>query len=401
MQEAANEIDVENANSEAVIKNLLLDIAEAQIEIASAIQQYNSKLTEYNGVIGQLLHDVVESQRQRAYAVALPANDPSYRMVRDSRRLELATQLETAARLAYLAARRAEYEYTARLSASNFRISDIYKARTANDILIFLQSLEGAIANLPGSVKDAETNQRDLTLSVAQHVLGLTDLFLKGEGVADGALQTERTRRFRQWVAQNTKLDRNGKPVLSFNFAASAATNGILGQVVQQGYDYYWLHKAAGIGQPKPANNGLGLNLVTAQTGALGYRQVRVSQTGQVALTSFAGCLFDYRLIPPAVLLGLEYPDNQSTEVVSGAFQADINGARGNGTPGYSTPAFLGRPLASNGWQVVVNAASPDGILPDLNSQKLTDIEIKISTTYATRPSNTLPSPSQCVRADF
>ena len=399
--EAANEVKVEDANSEAVVKNLLLDIAEAQSEIASAVQQYNSKLTDYNGVVGQLLHDVTESQRQRAYTLALPANDPSYRMVRDSRRLELAAQLELAARQAYLAARRGEYEYTARLSASNFRISDIYKARTANDILIFLQGLEGAIANLPGSIKDAETNQRDLTISVAQHVLGLSDAYLRGRGVADANLQTERTRRFRQWVARNTRIGSDGKPTLVFTFTTSIASKGLIGQVVQQGYDFYWLHKLAGIGQPKPANNGFGVNLVSAQAGTLGYRQVRVSQSGQVALTSFAGCLFDYRLIPPAVLLGLDYPETQPTEVVTGIFNADINNTHANSTPGYSTPAFLGRPLASNGWQVVVYAGSPDGILPDLNLQQLTDIELKISTTYATRPTNTPPAPSACVRIDF
>jgi len=401
LAEATNETKVENINSANVVKNLLLDLAEAQIEIQSAAQQYQATLTNFNGVVGQTGHDVFESKRQHAYATALPANDPSYRMVRDSRRVELAQALETAARLAYLAARRAEYEYTARLSANNFRISDIYKARTANDILIFLQTLDATIANLPGAVKDADSNQRDLTLSVAQHVLGLTDTYLKGQGVADADLQSERNKRFRQWVAQKTKPGSDGKPTLLFDFTTSSATNGLIGQVVQQGYDFYWLHKVAGIGQPKPTSNGFGLNLVTTQAGSLGYRQVRVSQTGQVGLTSFAGCLLDYRLIPPAALLGLDFPTNQPTDVVAGAFSGDINGKHSNTTPGYSTPAFLGRPLAANGWQVVINAGSPDGILPDLDLQKLTDIELKISTTYGTRASNSLPQPSQCVRVDF
>ncbi len=401
MQEAANEMEIENAESDAVIRNLFFDLAEATGEIDSAAQQYNSMLTQFNGVVGQTGHDVFESKRQHAYVTALPANDPSHRMVRDSRRLELAQALETAARQAYLAARRAEYEYTARLSANNFRISDIYKARTANDILIFLQTLDATIANLPGAVKDADSNQRDLTLSVAQHVLGLTDTYLKGQGVADADLQSERNKRFRQWVAQKTKPGSDGKPTLLFDFTTSSATNGLIGQVVQQGYDFYWLHKVAGIGQPKPTSNGFGLNLVTTQAGSLGYRQVRVSQTGQVGLTSFAGCLLDYRLIPPAALLGLDFPTNQPTDVVAGAFSGDINGKHSNTTPGYSTPAFLGRPLAANGWQVVINAGSPDGILPDLDLQKLTDIELKISTTYGTRASNSLPQPSQCVRVDF
>jgi hypothetical protein len=399
--EAVNETAVADIESATVVKNLLLDLAEAELEIKSAAQQYQATLTEFNGVVGQTGHDVYQSKREHAYITALPANDPSYRMVRDSRRLELATQLETAARQAYLAARRAEYEYTARLSANNFRISDIYKARTANDILIFLQNLDAAIANLPGAVKDAETNQRDLTISVAQHILGLTDLYLRGQGVADANLQPERTRRFRQWVAQNTSLGSDGKPTLRFTFSASAATNGLIGQVVKQGYDFYWLHKVAGIGQPKATNTGVGLNLVTAQAGSLGYRQVRISQAGQVGLTSFAGCLFDYRLIPPAALLGLDFPNKQPTDVVVGAFNGDINGGHAATTPGYSTPAFLGRPLAAESWQVVINAGSPDGILPDLNLQQLTDIELEISTTYATRSSNSQPDPASCVRIDF
>jgi len=401
LSQAAHDMDIEDANSEAVVRNLFYDMAEAQGEIDIAVQQYQSMLTQFNGVVGQTGHDVFESKRQHAYTTALPANDPSYRMVRDSRRIELAQALETASRQAYLAARRAEYEYTARLSASNFRISDIYKARTANDILLFLQNLDASIANLPGAVKDADSNQRDLTISVAQHILGLTDAYLKGQGIPDADLQAERTQRFRQWVAQNTQIGSDGKPQLVFKFTTSAATNGLIGQVVQQGYDFYWLHKVAGIGQPKPTSNGFGLNMVTEQGGELGYRQVRVSQSGQVGLTSYAGCLFDYRLIPPAALLGLEFPNNQPTDVVAGAFNGDINGQHGNTTPGYSTPAFLGRPLAANEWQVVISAGSPNGILPDLDLQKLTDIELKISTTYGTRASNTPPQPSQCVRVDF
>lgn len=399
--EAARDANIEDANAKAVVRNLLLDAAEAQIEIENALQQYQAMLTEFNGVVGQTGHDVFESKRQHAYTTALPANDPSYRMVRDSRRLELAQALETASRLAYLAARRAEYEYTARLSANNFRISDIYKARTANDILLFLQNLDATIANLPGAVKDADNNQRDMTISVAQHILGLTDSYLKGQGIANADLQRERNKRFRQWVMQNTSVGSDGKPTLVFTFTTSGVSDGLLGQVVQQDYDYFWLHKVAGIGQPKPASNGFGLNLTTDQPGNLGYGQVRVSQTGQVGLNSFAGCVLDYRLIPPAALLGLDFPTNQPTDVVTGIFSGDINGNHGNTTPGYSTPAFLGRPLAANGWSVVINAGSPDGILPDLNLQQLTDIELKISTTYGTRASNAQPPPSACVRIDF
>ena len=401
LMQATNDMEIEDINSAAVIRNLFYDMAEAQGEIDIAVQQYQSQLTQFNGLVGQIKHDVFESKRQRAYLTALPANDPSYRMVRDSRRLELAQQLEVASRLAYLAARRAEYEYTARLSANNFRISDIYKARTANDILIFLQSLDAAVSNLPGSILDADTNQLDLTISVAQHILGLTDEYLLGQEVAVADLEAERTRLFRQWVSENSTIGTDGKPVLTFDFAVSSASEGLISQVVTQDYGYFWLHKVAGIGQPKFSSSGFGLNLVSEQSADLGYRQVRVSQSGQVSLTSFTGCYYDYRLVPPAALLGLEYPSDQPTDVVTGIFNGDINGANGNSTAGFSTPAFLGRPLASNGWQVVINAGSPNGILPDMDLQQLDDIELKISTTYASRSVNSQPQPSQCVRIDY
>ena len=74
--------------------------------------------------------------------------------------------------------------------------------------------------------RDAESNQLDLTISVAQHVLGLTDQFLKGQGIADANLQTERSKRFRQWVSQHTLLNSDGKPSLVFDFSTSSASNG-------------------------------------------------------------------------------------------------------------------------------------------------------------------------------
>jgi hypothetical protein len=48
-----------------------------------------------------------------------------------------------------------------------------------------------------------------------------------------------------------------------------AATNGFVSQALLQGYTYYWMHKVAGIDQPKPSSNGFGRNLLTAQSVAL------------------------------------------------------------------------------------------------------------------------------------
>lgn len=400
LDEAATQMTIDDLNAQAVIRNFFYDMAEAQGDIDIAIQQFNATLTEFNALVQQIENDLFQSKREHAYIVALPANDPSYRMLRDSLRLDLAAQLEKAARGAYLAARRAEYEYAARLSASNFPISDIYKARTANNILTFLNDLNNKIAKLPGADAAAQVNQRDITLSVAHHLLGLTDQFLLAQGVPNANLESERTQRFRQWVAQNTQVDDDtGKPKLVFTFSTSAASKGLISQVVS-GYGGYWLHKVGGIGTPKPTSSGVGLNLTTEQTGALNYRAVDISQSGQVGLTSFAGCLFDYRLLPTALLEGFDFPTNQPTEVVPSKIFGDINNQHPTLTTDYRTSAFLGRPLGANEWQIVIYAGSPDGIQPELNLQQLTNIELKISTTYASRQAG-VPTPSDCVRIDF
>ena len=158
------------------------------MKLEVAIEEYNASLTEYEGNRDQVRHDSIEAQRERAYLQNSPANDPSFRLVRDSKRLVLASQLDYAAHVAYLAARRAEYEYAARLPANNISMAEIYRARTADDILRFLTKLESTANSL--IVADNEINQEDFTLSVALHVLGLTDEFL---GLTGEAAEAERT----------------------------------------------------------------------------------------------------------------------------------------------------------------------------------------------------------------
>lgn len=390
MRQAAFDMQIEDANAEAVVRNLFLDQAELQTELDIAVQEAAAKLTEYEGVRDQTKHDVIEAQRERAYLQTSPANDPSYRLVRDSKRLILANQLQYASRVAYLAARRAEYEYAARLSASGFRISDIYRSRTADDILQFVTRLEAITNNLV--VGDAEINQEDFRLSVAQHILGLTDQVL---GLSGPEAEAERLRRFREWVAQNTRLGTNGKPELNFTFSTSIVDNGIFSNVIQVAFDRFWLHKIGGIGQPKPTSNGMTINLPSDQSGTLRYRRVAVTQAGVTHLRTRAGCIFEYRLIHPASLAGNEWPANQQAEVATTDFKAGINGANGE-----RTAAFLGRPVSSSNWQVQIFAGAPELGLVDMDLQQLKDIELIFSTTRASRQPG-LPQASDCVRADF
>lgn len=389
-RQAVADMEIEGAESEATVRNLFLDLIELQGDLAVASQQYLALVTEYDGLAAVAEKALLEALRQRTYIQQSPANDPGYRIVRDSLRLQLASQLQRAARLSYLAAKRAEYEYAARLSASTFAISDIYRARTADDILLYLSALKAITDNLVNT--EAAVNPSDFTISVARHVLGLTDEAL---GLTGQAAESERTRRFRAWVAEHTLPGGNGKPQLIFSFTTSAAEKGIFSNVIQEGFERYWLHKLAGVGIPKTVNTGVGINLVTAQAGNLGYRIVSIDQGGSVHLRTLAGCIFDYRLISPAILLGLEWPSNQPPESTVAVFRTYINGAGGE-----RTSAFLGRAVSATDWQVIVFAGSPQAGLPDMDLQQLTDIELHFSTTYASRnPGN--PNPADCIRIDF
>ena len=401
----AADIEIANAEQNEEVKSLLLDQSELVIDSFAAEQATRASYVAFVGILGHMDDVVNETQRQRAYFKLSPGNDPSYRIVRDSKRLELAKQLEYASRVAYLTARRAEYEYAARLSASNFRISDIYRARTAGDIRRFLEKLKATTDSLAAGTSAAAINPSDFEISVAQQVLGLTDAALARDGFnTPQTAEAERVRRFRLWVAQNTVANSfeppfDGKPVLRFSFTTSLLDGGVFSNVIQQGYDRYWLLKLAGIGDPKPSSTGLSINLLSAQNGP-SYQTLSVTSGGLTHLRSQSGCVFDYRLMPPAVLLGLEWPSNQPPEQVTAIFKGNVNGGHPWTENGFRTPSFLGRPVSATNWEVIVFAGAPVSGMPDMDLQQLNDIKLNFSTTYASRTPGQ-PQPAQCTRIDY
>ena len=400
----AADVNIENAENHKEVENMLLDQSELLIDAYAASQQFTSKYAEYTDLLGSLRDDVLEAQRQRAYFQHSPANDPSFRIVRDSTRLQFAKQLALASRLTYLAARRAEYEYAARLNASNIRFSDIYRARTAADLITFLSTLNSVTGNLPAGIS-TNLNPQDLTYSVAFHWLHLTDEALAKEGfTTPEAAQAERIRRFRLWVAEHTVPNNfespyDGKPVLKFTLSSSLLDGGSFAQLIPQGYDGYWLITLGGIGAPKLSSNGVSANLVSDQTGLV-YRAIRVTQGGLVHLRSQAGCVFDYRLIAPAALLGLEWPANQSAEVATASFNANVNEETPYTNSGMRTEVFQGRASSTTEWQVFIFAGAPAVGLSDMDLQQLTDVELNLSIIYASRTPGD-PQLSDCTRIDW
>jgi hypothetical protein len=264
--------------------------------------------------------------------------------------------------------------------------------------------LSNVTGNLPAGIP-ANLNAHDVTYSVAQHWLGLTDAALAKEGfTTPAAIQAERTRRFRLWVAANTvpnnfEAPYDSKPVLKFTLSTSLLDGGSFAQVIPQGYDGYWVITLGGIGAPKLSSNGFSMNLVSNQTG-MAYRATRVTQGGLVHLRSQAGCVFDYRLIAPAALLGLEWAANQSAEVATASFNANVNEEIPYTNHGMRTGGFQGRAASTTDWQVLIFAGAPAVGMSDMNLQQLTDIELNLSIIYASRTPGD-PQLSECTRIDW
>ena len=96
-----------------------------------------------------------------------------------------------------------------------------------------------------------------------------------------------------------------------------------------------------------------------------------------------------------AALLGMEWPEGQPSDVATSIFDAEVNGA--NGT---RTAAFLGRPVSSTDWSVIVFAGAPEIGLPDMDLQQLEDIELIFDSTRASRNPG-VPDPAECIRIDY
>ena len=125
-------------------------------------------------------------------------------------------------------------------------------------------------------------------------------------------------------------------------------------------------------------------------------------------LKAQSGCIFDYKLVAPAFMLGLDWPSNQDAHQVEAVLNANVNDQHAYAEEGFRTPAFMGRPASATEWRVLVFTGSPtrtrdtEGALwqtPDMQLWQLTDIELNMSVTYASRTPGE-PTPAQCTRID-
>ena len=378
-REAAARASIEAVNSEATVKNLLLRMAELQIEEGIAIQEARVIYSEFDALASKVDDVLIERERTANYTLALLADEPANRLVYDSLRLKYANSMSLAQRMVYLTVRRAEYETAGKIYEANclngavtgqrITIAHVYHARTTGDLGELLDCIS-AITTAAKGDSNATLKPDDLRISVAKNLLGWTDESLIKEGIPSNQVATERIKRFRAWVASNV----SGNPsVLRFNFSTSIAPNGVFGQL-RAGYSKYWLHQIAGYHDPLPVNDALRMTIATTQTASLAYRDVTLTQQGVTHLRDETGCIREFKVVDPAIFVGL----NLGREENRATFEAAVNAEP---QPGYYTPHFNGRPISATDWQVEIPSAPPNASYATMDFAWLTDIELRISTT--------------------
>lgn len=361
--QAAERAQIEGANSEAYIRNLLLEQADLIIELDLAVQEYNRILAERNQLVGK--YEFLTTSKGQAQTGLLSSyfNKPSYRLIRESQTIQAVKSHELAAQFAYLTAKALEYEL---LTPIPF-IDDIFKARTADDIDNFLIALEQWRFALGD-----ELNSYPKRISIAEDILGYTDEYLDPNGTMTPAQRAEmRYQLFQQYLLSHIDQDRE---IVEFQFTTSLPDSNLFSQNV-------WNNRIAGVNKPVgvPGTNGVSINLLTRQLGDIDTPEVILVHEGQTTYRNIENEYVHYT-VGRAVLIGYVLPPGFTQIGTTAVILSSVND-NGEGIPNGS---LYNLSVAASSWRLKLDLTSPYN--DELDISKLEDIEILLSTTAYALP---------------
>jgi hypothetical protein len=373
LKEAIAAAEIEGAESEAKVRNLFLQLAEAAIEYEIAIAEFNQVAAEHNHLVEK--HARLLMQREQAIKRVASHNShllsPAYRIWRDTTTVMANDAVNLAAQYAYLTARAAEYELLTPYPA----LGDIFKARTTNDIRLFLDDLMAwyQAADAPGAL-----NRYPYTLSLRDDLLMTPRVGEDGNELLDYEACSTRVMTL---TVPNTRT----VEVLECFFSTNLYAQG------ENGSPFFspniWGNRIAGIGAPLEESAGVRANLVTSQLS---------QDVGPMELVLIHGGATTYRRpdretvrydVGPAVPVGYPVPDEFNPEGTTAVLRPSING-QGEAIP---NAGLMNLSVAASNWVLRIRADS-DG---DLDWQQLEDVELTLDTT-----GRALPGLSQQARRD-
>jgi len=366
LRQAEAQAEIVGANSAATVKNLLLQQSEALLEYEIAIAELNKLAAEHNH-LAQRRSRLLNKRHQAINRVASHNShllSPAYRIMRDTLTVQSAEAHELAAQFAYLTARASEYELLTPYPA----LDDIYKARTANDIRLFLNDLKVwyQALNLPGQL-----NRYPYTISIARDILGLTDQNLDPHGrMTSEELDQLRYERFQEYLQDNVYGD--GR--LEFWFTTSLDQRRTESQYLFS--PNIWNNRIAGIGAPLAQNEGLSLNIVTRQASDVGGPEVVLVHDGQ---TSYRNAASELVHLDPdtAVPVGYVLPAELDPENTTVVLRPGVNGSGAIANGG-----LVNLSVAASSWTLRIPADSKG----NLDFGQIEDIEIYLDTTGRALP---------------
>jgi uncharacterized repeat protein (TIGR01451 family) len=364
LKQAEAQAEIEGANSAAAIRNLLLQESEALEEYDIALAELNKVAAEGN-YLAQRSSRLLNRRHQAINRVASHNShllSPAYRIWRDSLTTQSMQAHALAAQFAYLTARAAEYE----LLTPYPDLGQIFRARTSNDIRLFLDGLKVWVQalDLPGQL-----NRYPYTLSLARDLWGLTDQALDPDGaLSEEELHQERYEEFQTILQDNLDAGR-----LEFWFGTTLDQ-----QRAEQQYLFspnIWNNRIAGIGAPLAQSEGVWINIVTRQSDDVGDPEVVLIHGGWAggaeAYRNAAGQLVYYdpdTAVPVGYVLPAELDPANTTAVL----RPGINGAGA-----IPNSALMNLSVAASTWTFRIPAESRG----DLDYSQIEDIEIVMDTT--------------------
>jgi len=368
LKQAEAEAKIEGANSAAIVRNLLLQQAEAVQEFYIAAEEFNT-LVDENNYLAERRSRLLNMREQAINRVAGHNShllNPAYRIWRDSLTIQSNQAHALAAQFAYLTARAAEYE----LLTPYPNLGKIFRARTSNDIRLFLDELKVWVQalDLPGQL-----NRYPYTLSLARDLWGLTDQTIDPEGVLSASEREQKRYEEFQKLLQTSLSE--GQLEAWFTTA--------LDQQRSEGLYLFspnvWNNRIAGIGTPLAANEGVMLNIVTRQSSVSDVEVLLIHGSATGGAEAYRNVNNETVYYDPgtAVPVGYVLPAGLDPENTTVVLRPAINGVGGIANSG-----LLNLSVAASSWTLRI----PSTTRGNLDYSQIEDIQIILDTTGRALP---------------
>lgn len=403
IREAERDASIENANSNAEIKRLLLEQSDLLIEYELAVQELNRVIVERNLLIQRHRRALNEYRRATAKSADHYIQTPAYRIIRDVSAANAERTRDRVVQTTYLTLKALEYELLAEPVSNNVcgitgnLYEALYQARTADHLATIL--CEVSNINLP--IDDSPGNKYAVSLSIAEDIWGLTDQKISGmlPFKPDPASQTWPAdlcgtaeindaatlrhclfqERLRQTILTDSQLGEvlNDDTLLGDDQSIYFAFDTQLERDVEQGELFRWNIRIA---PPGPCGsgtcNGVRARIVTQQ--AINHAiTVRLTHQGQATYRNGSGAAVYYnpgltRLLGQAIPAG--WPAGRAVNAV---ISAEVN----NNGSGTSSIDLSNLSASTTDWRFHIDLSGTGSVL---DVEQISDFEIEMDTLALT-----------------